>query len=90
MSKLDKEIVLKTLRGYAEVNRITEAERRELLRKQNSQDVLEDFSDLYDAWEHSGKHGEGNWKRIEQWRLDNHIQLRRAFEKLALERGLIE
>ncbi len=90
MSKLDKEIVLKMMNGYAEANRITEAERRQQLGTQSTEDVLKDFAELYNTWEQSGKSADGNWERIEQWRLDNHIQLRRAFEKVAKEQGLIE
>jgi hypothetical protein len=87
MARLNREIVLQTLQGYTEVDRITQAERRARLINQTSQESLAIFSDLYDAWEQTGKLGDGEWKKISKSRLDGHLKLREAFHALAKSLG---
>ena len=46
MTQLNREVVLKTLRGFEEVNRITEAERRERLANMTDEEARAIFDDL--------------------------------------------
>jgi hypothetical protein len=87
MAGLDREIVLQTLRGYAEVNRITQAERRARLINQSSQESLAIYAELYKAWEQTGQKSTGDWKKISDSRLDAHLRLREAFYTLSKSQG---
>jgi hypothetical protein len=87
MARLDREIVLQTLRGYTEANRITQAERRSRLIHQSSQESLAIFTELYKAWEQTGQMSSGDRKKISKSRLDAHICLREAFHTLAKYQG---
>ena len=84
MSKLDKEIVLQTLRGYAEVNRITEAERREWLRNLSDDEAKQIFDDLNDSVPEMT--AEEN-SRLAHFRLKHHLEVRKAMEILACNNG---
>jgi hypothetical protein len=88
-SSIDRDILFQTLRGYAEVNAITEAERRERLARISSAENWEIFDALYETWEITGKRAGGNWKAIARQRLADAIALRRAFEVVARRKGLI-
>lgn len=84
MSRLDKEIVLKTLRGYAEVNRITEAERREHLRNLTVEQAKQIFDNLNsDVPELSGEEN----LLLTDFRLNHHLKVRKAMELLARKNG---
>ena len=84
---LDREILLQTLAGYAEVNRITQAERRSRLKSRTDQESLSIFSELYQAWETTGKREAGDWGLIAQQRLNDHNHLRHLLEEFARKRG---
>jgi len=88
-SSIDRDILFQTLRGYAEVNAITEAERRERLARISSAENWEIFDALYETWEITGKRAGGNWEAIARQRLADAIALRRAFEVVARRKGLI-
>lgn len=88
-SQLDRETLLKTLRGYAEVNAITEAERRARLANITSAESWEIFASLYEAWERTGKRAGGDWEALAHRRLEEAVALRQAFERLARHKGLI-
>ena len=83
--KLDREIILQTLSGYAEVNRIVENERRIRLRTRTDRESLAIFAELYRTWECPEK--DGQWERLAQLRLQDHARLRAAFEAAARKRG---
>ena len=89
MAKVDRDILLKTLAGYEEVNRITTSERRARLKSMTPQESMEIFVALYETWEKSGKKSGGDWEAIKRRKLEDKIRLRRAFETLALKKGLI-
>ena len=89
MSKIDKEILLQTLRGYAEVNKITEAENRQRLAVLTHEQSQKIFEMLYDVWERTGKKAGGNLEALRAQDLEAHIEVRKAFEALALHKGLI-
>jgi hypothetical protein len=88
-SRLDREIVLKTLRGYAIVNQITEAERRARLKTMTDAEAREIFDSLYDTWKRTGKQAGGDWEALARRELEDKIRVRRAFEALARRRGLM-
>jgi len=58
-SQLDRETLLQTLRGYAEVNAITEAERHARLAKMTSAESWAVFESLYEVWERAGRRAGG-------------------------------
>ncbi len=88
-SKLDREITLQTIKGYAIVNQITEAERRARLKTMTDAEALEIFASLYDTWKRTGKQAGGDWEALTRRRLEHKIRVRQAFEALARRKGLI-
>ncbi|MBC8497061.1 MAG: hypothetical protein ISS57_11400 [Anaerolineales bacterium] len=84
MTKLDKEIVLKTMRGFAEVNRITEAERRERLKTMTEDQAKQIFDDLNIG---VTEMTEGEKSRLADFRLKHHLKVRKAMEMLARSNG---
>lgn len=88
-SKLDRDIVLQTLAGYAEVNKITAAERRARLKTMTDAEAREMFESLYETWKRSGQLAGGNWEALARRKIEHKIQIRRAFESLAKAKGLI-
>ena len=89
MATLDREILLQTLRGYAAVNRITQNERRSRCKEQTTQESLEVFTKLFEAWACTGKLAGGNQEALAQQRLNAHLWVRQAFEVLAKKEGYI-
>jgi hypothetical protein len=89
MSTLNKDIVLQTLRGYAEVNEIASAERAAALAKMTRRECWAAFDTLYDAWKRTGQHAGGDWEALDEQRLAEAIALRRAFEVTARRKGLL-
>ncbi len=87
-STLDRDILLQTLAGYAEVNRITDAERRARLKTMTDAEARAIFDDLCAGWEQFRKAG-GDWERVDRWRIEQKVALRHAFEQRARAKGLI-
>ena len=79
MSSLDRKIVLKTLRGYAEVNRITEAERRVLLTNITDDQAMQIFHNLNENLP--------NMSVTQKARLVCHIKIRKDMELMAKKLG---
>jgi hypothetical protein len=73
MATLDREILLQTLRCYASVNRITQSERRSRWKEQMTQESLEVFTKLFEAWACTGKLAGGNQEALAQQRLNAHL-----------------
>lgn len=80
MSPIDREILLQTLRGYAEVNRITEAERRARLKACTVRESLDLFTALYDTWSQTGRISGGDLEVLANQRILDHLNVRRAFQ----------
>lgn len=89
MSTIDRDILLQTLRGFAEVNKIAAAERRAALEKMTRAESWATFNALYEAWPHMGKQAGGDWEALAAQRLADHISLRQKFEAVARHKGLI-
>ncbi len=86
---LDRDLLLQTLAGYAEVNKITAAERRARLKTMTDAEAREIFESLYETWKRSGQLAGGNWEALARRKIEYKIQIRRAFESLAKAKGLI-
>ncbi|MBU1662602.1 MAG: hypothetical protein KKD28_14150 [Chloroflexi bacterium] len=83
MSSLDREIVLKTLRGYAEVNRITEAERRARLKHLTDDQARDAFDALNDS---VAEMSADEKARLAQFRLEHHLKVRQIMKLVAQSR----
>jgi hypothetical protein len=89
MSILNKDLVLQTLRGYAEANEIASSERAATLSRVTRQDSWATFSALYDTWKRTGQQAGGNWEALAEQRLAEAVALRKTFEKIAWRKGLL-
>ncbi len=89
MTKLDRELVLQTLAGYAEVNKVTEAERRARLETMTDAEARAIFDDLTAGSDRSTRDDGSDWRRLDRWRIEQKIAVRRAFERLARAKGLL-
>lgn len=85
---LDRDLVRKTMAGYAELNRITDAETEAHLATMTEEDGWREFDALYSSWKQLRERNEGSWDEIEAERLQGHIELRKAFAALARALGL--
>jgi hypothetical protein len=84
-TKLDRDTLLQTLTGYAEANALAETERRARLRVMTEPQARAIFDDLCATWYRQARH-DGDWKRLDQWRLEHKIALRQALDRLAASR----
>lgn len=83
-TKLNREIVLRTMRGYAEVNRITEAERRARLQHMTDAEARAIFEGLrFPVHEMEADER----ARLMPLRLAQHRKVREAMQRLAARRG---
>lgn len=89
MPTLDRDLLQATLRGYAEINAIGEAERRQRLAQTSSAEHWALFEALYEAWELTGQQAGGHWEAVAQHRLANAVALRQVFELFARRKGWI-
>ncbi len=83
MDKLDREIVLQTIRGYEEVNRITESERISRLKEMTVQESFRNFRELYQVWVKVGSRLGGNLARLDQRRLEETLVLREKLNEVS-------
>ncbi len=79
MTQLNRENVLKTLRGFEEVNRITESERRERLANMTEEQARSIFDDLNQSIKELTPEEK---KRLEPFRLEHHLKVRKAMVKM--------
>jgi hypothetical protein len=86
--KLDRDILLQTLAGYAQVNRFTAAERRARLKRMTDAKSLAVVASLCETWTRSGRQAAGNREALARRELEHKLQLRQAFEALARSKGL--
>ena len=81
-SRVDREILLQTLAGYAEANALASAERRARLQTMTEPQAQAIFDDLCATWYRQARDN-GHWERLNQWRLKHKIALRQALDRLA-------
>ena len=83
-SRLNRDILKQTLRGYAKVNRITEAERRARLKQMTDHESRTTFEGLSQgAYELSTEER----ARLMPIRIAHYLKLRRAMQRLATKQG---
>ena len=87
--KLDREILRQTLAGFAEVNKITEAERRARLKTMTDAEASAIFASLYEMWKRSGQRAGGDWEALSRRGIEHKIRVRKDFETLARHKGLL-
>ncbi|GAB4581317.1 MAG: hypothetical protein Fur0022_40640 [Anaerolineales bacterium] len=80
MTKLDREIVLQTLKGYEAVNRITAEERRNRLEKMTQKEAQAIFEDLCSNASRLSREDE---TRLFSFRHAHRLKLRQAMANLA-------
>jgi hypothetical protein len=85
---VSKDVLRETLAGYAAANEVIEQERAERLARLTPEEALEMARDLEASWEASAAAHEGI-DRLESWRLETKLKVRRAFEAMARTRGLL-
>lgn len=81
-------MILKTLAGYAAANEVIEKERAERLARLTPEQAIELGHDLEASWEASAP-SQAGLDRLESWRLETKLKVRRAFDAMARARGLI-
>jgi hypothetical protein len=80
MAELTREILLQTLAGFEEVNRITERERRERLESMTDEQARAIFDDLCASASLLSHEEE---ERLMSFRHAHRIRLRQAMEKMS-------
>lgn len=78
MDKLDREIVLQTIRGYEEANRISKADRFSRLKERKIEESILIFRSLYRAWEKTGKKMGGDKDAMSRLRIEESVRRRSA------------
>jgi hypothetical protein len=84
---MDKTVIREMLAGYAVANEVLEEERAKRLATLSPEEALAMARDLEASWEATASH-EG-LDRLETWRLETKLKVRRAFEAMARAQGLI-
>ena len=85
---MDKKRVAEALEGYARASAFIESERIERLARLRPEEARAEFDELTEGWEALPDKGDG-LERLELWRVETLIAVRRAFEKMAREKGLL-
>ena len=83
MDKLDREVILKTIRGYEEVNRITESERIVRLKRMTIEESLQVFRGLYRVWVEIGAKTGGDMESLNRRRLEETLEFRRKLNEVS-------
>jgi len=84
-TRLDRDILLQALAGFAEADALAETERRARLRAMTEPQARAIFDDLCATW-YSQARKDGDWQRLDRWRLEHKIALRQALDRLAASR----
>jgi hypothetical protein len=83
-----KKRLAEAIEGYARANAFLEEERIKRLARLTPEEARAEFDDLTESWEASPDTGEG-LERLEAWRIETLIAVRRAFEMMAKSKGLM-
>lgn len=84
---MDKQIA-EMIHAYSQAEKFLEAERMERLARMTPQEARAIFDDLCRAWEAAADRQVG-LDRLEPLRIERLVQTRRAFERLAVRKGLL-
>jgi len=85
---MNKEVA-EMIRAYARASDFLEGQRMERLARMTPEASREIFEALYALWSQMGRGGGGNWEALERLKIDHLIEQRRAFERLARQKGLL-
>lgn len=85
---MDKKRIAEALEGYARASAFIESERIERLARLTPEEARAEFDDLIEGWEALPDKGQ-DLHRLEAWRLETLLAVRRAFEQIARSRGLL-
>ncbi len=88
MSVLQADVIREALAGYAAANEIIENERMERLAHLMPEQSHAIYDDLVAGWESSAQSKDG-LERLDLWRVETIVAVRRAFEKMAKAKGLL-
>ena len=84
---LQANLIQEALAGYARANEVIENERRERLALMTPEQSRAIYDDLVETWWASASR-EGS-ERLDLWRAETLIAVRRAFEQLARAQGVL-
>ena len=76
------------IEGYARANVFLEAERIQRLARLTPERARAEYDDLIESWDNRSDKAEG-LERLDLWRAETLIFVRRAFEIMARARGLL-
>ena len=85
--KMDKQVA-EMIEGYARANAFLEDERMERLARLTLEEARAAFDELTEGWEGLPDKGEG-LERLDLWRAETLVAVRRAFEQMARAKGLL-
>ncbi len=81
--KLNRRLILRTLRGYARANEFIEAEKRAWLARLSFKESWELFAGLYRSWKQMSKNSSEGWENVGKRRLEEKVALRRILDRAA-------
>jgi hypothetical protein len=84
---LEANLIREALAGYARANEVIENERLERLARMTSEQARAIYDELVETWWGSASR-EGS-ERLDLWRAETLIAVRRAFEQLARAQGAL-
>ncbi|HUF39306.1 MAG TPA: hypothetical protein VMN57_12345 [Anaerolineales bacterium] len=84
MDKLDREIILQTMRGYEEANRISKADRFFRLKERKIEESILIFRSLYRAWEKTGKTMGGDKDTLSRLRIEESVRIREIMNQASV------
>jgi hypothetical protein len=89
-ARQQKQRIREALDGYAVMNEIIEAERIERLRRMTVEESLADYVAIvgFQSTQKKDSHDEG-LRRLEDWRLEEKLAMRRVFEAVARAQGYL-
>lgn len=84
---MNRQQIAKMIRAYGLAAPALEAERLRGLVRLTPQEARAIYESLYEAWEHGGRRGGGDWATLDRWRLETKLAAREAFVRLAASRS---
>jgi len=84
---LQAEVIRETLAGYARANQVIEKERIQRLAGMSPEQARTIYDDLVNGWRPPASVEER--ERLDLWRAETLVAVRRAFDKLAKAQGAV-
>ena len=84
---LQAELIREILAGYARANEVVEIERMERLAHMTPEESRAIYDDLVEGWHPAMSPTE--MERLDLWRAETSVAVRRAFDKLARAQGAV-